>query len=168
MRKGLVAVLTGLLAAVAVAADTAAPIPKEGTLSGTNYFSSSVKVLPLGKDSVQVIYEGTGVRVSDTGDILHNASLRCLGGLHAVNGSFEDESGSCVFTRPDGDQAFMRIRVAGKMGIEAKGTGTFVGGTGKLTGLQGSVEFSRTYVRPAAEGTSQSINRMTKGTYKLP
>jgi hypothetical protein len=36
-----------------------------------------------------------------------------------------------------------------------------------MAGITGGGEFTRTTVRPAAEGTSQSFTR-TKGTYKLP
>jgi hypothetical protein len=106
--------------------------------------------------------------ISETGEgILHNSSVRCLGGMHVVNGAFEDEAGSCVYTRPDGDQIFQTSKATGKIGVAAKGTYTLVGGTGKMTGITGGGEYTRTNVRPAAEGTSQSYAR-SKGTYKLP
>ena len=109
-----------------------------------------------------------GVIISDGGQgHFHNASVRCMGGYHAVNGSFDDESGSSVVTRPDGDQAFYVYRGVGKRGVETTGTSTYVGGTGKLAGLQGSSEWIRTNPRPAAEGTVQAISRW-KSTYKLP
>lgn len=168
MRKGVVAVTLGLLSGVAVPADTPPAIPKAGNISYKNVFSGSVKALALGKDQVQVTYDVMGVSVSDTGEgALHNASVRCMGALHVVNGSFDDESGSCVYTRPDGDQAFTTYKGAGKQGVDAKGTATFVGGTGKLVGIKGSIEWTRTNARPAAEGTVQSVVRH-KGTYQLP
>ena len=113
-------------------------------------------------------YEVMGVVVGDGGEgPLHNASVRCLGGFHVVNGAFEDESGSCVYTRPDGDQVFQVSKATGRMGVAARGTFTLVGGTGKMAGITGGGEFTRTGVRSAAEGTSQSYAR-SKGAYKLP
>ncbi|MEI6226478.1 MAG: hypothetical protein WCS72_17165 [Deltaproteobacteria bacterium] len=127
-----------------------------------------MKILPLGKDRVQVTYEVMGVVVGEGGEgLLHNASVRCLGAFHVVNGAFEDESTSCVYTRPDGDQIFQVSKATGRMGVAARGTFTLVGGTGKMTGITGGGEFTRTGVRSAAEGTAQSYAR-SKGTYKLP
>jgi hypothetical protein len=77
------------------------------------------------------------------------------------------ETGFCVSTRPDGDQVFFTIKGTGRLGIGAKGTTTIVGGTGKLTGIQGNAEYTVFDVRPAAEGTIQGYNR-GKGQYKLP
>jgi hypothetical protein len=108
-----------------------------------------------------------GVSTSPTGEgPVHNASVRCVGGGHIVNGTF-DASGSCVYTRPDGDQVFQTYKDAGKVGGAAKGTFTYVGGTGKLAGITGGGEYSRYSVRPAAEGTTQGVSTYT-GKYKLP
>jgi hypothetical protein len=168
MHKAFVVLAVGLISGLAVAADAPAPIPKEGSIGSLSTYSGTVKALPLGKDRAQISYEVMGVVISDTGEgILHNSSVRCLGGMHVVNGAFEDESGSCVYTRPDGDQIFQTSKATGKIGVAAKGTYTLVGGTGKMTGITGGGEYTRTNVRPAAEGTSQSYAR-SKGTYKLP
>lgn len=168
MRTGVVAVLAGPLAAGVLAADAPLPFPREGSGSGVLVVSGAVTVLPLGKDRVQVTYDSMGAIVSDGGQgPFHGASVRCVGGYHAVNGSFDDESGACALTRPDGDQAFWVYKGTGKMGAETKGTSTYVGGTGKLAGIQGSIEWVRVNPRPAAEGTVQAISRW-KGTYKLP
>ncbi len=166
MRHGIAAVAVGLLGGISLAAEV--PVPKQGSIASLNIMSGTIKALPLGKERAQLAYEVMGVAISDTGEgLLHNASVRCMGGLHVVNGAFEDESGSCIYTRPDGDQAFTVYRVAGKQGVAAKGTSTFVGGTGKLTGISGTIEFTRTNARPAAEGTSQSVVR-SNGSYKIP
>ncbi len=175
MRKVVLVLAVGLVSWAAIAAppaprpaDTPAPIPKEGSTSSLSAVAGSVKVMQVGKDRLQLTFEVMGVSISDTGEgILHNASLRCVGGFHAVNGAFDDESGSCVFTRPDGDQVFATTKATGKLGVGAKGTYTIVGGTGKMAGITGGGEFTRTSVRPAADGTTQSYSR-SKGTYKLP
>jgi hypothetical protein len=173
MRKVILVLAVGLVSWAAIAAppapqaaDTA--IPKEGITSSLSAVGGTVKVMQVGKDRLQLTYEVTGVSISDTGEgILHNASMRCLGGFHAVNGAFDDESGSCVFTRPDGDQVFATTKSTGKLGVGAKGTYTIVGGTGRMAGISGGGETTRISVRPAADGTTQSYSR-SKGKYKLP
>ena len=133
----------------------------------TFYYSATFKALPMGQERVQMTYENMGVIIGDTGnEILHNTSVRCLGALHAVKGA-TNNSGFCVGTRPDGDQIFWTYQSTGKVGVGAKGTSTIVGGTGKLTGIQGSSEFTDRSLRPAAEGTFQGYSRI-KGQYKLP
>jgi hypothetical protein len=168
MRKGILVLAVGLVSWLAVAADAPPPIPKEGSGPFLNVLSGTVKAMRLGKDRLQLSYDVMGVSTSPTGEgLLHNASMHCVGGMHVVNGTFDDESGSCVYTRPDGDQVFTRHKAAGKMGVEAKGTVTYVGGTGKMAGITGTGEFTRVQARPAAEGTSQSVLRGT-AKYKLP
>jgi hypothetical protein len=89
-----------------------AQLPKEGTASTLSSFSGTFKALPMGQERVQINYEVLGVNLIDSGEgILHNASFRCLGSLHAVKGKYEDDSGFCVYTRPDGDQAFQTFKV---------------------------------------------------------
>jgi hypothetical protein len=168
MGKALALLAGGLLSWTAVAAEPPASIPKEGTTIGTAAFVGTMKGLPLGKDKVQVSYDVTGVVVSDTGEgLLHGSSVRCIGGMFVVGGAFDDETNSCVYTRPDGDQIFTRSKVSGKQGEAARGSFTIVGGTGKLAGITGSGEFTRTSVRPLAEGGSLSYAR-SKSHYKLP
>ncbi len=145
-----------------------AQIPKEGTYSVTNTFSGTYKALRMGQERVQITYEAVGVSLSDTGEGLsHNTSWRCIGTLHTVKGEYNDDNGSCVITRPDGDQYFITYKASGKLGGAGKGTSTIVGGTGKLVGIQGSSEFTRVALRPAAEGTFQGYEK-AKGQYKLP
>ena len=168
MRKAIVGIIVGLLSGTSVVAQTPAVSAKSGNISARKVLSVTLKVLPLGKERLQVTTEALGAIVSETGEgLLQNASARCLGALHAVNGAFDDESGACVYLKPDGDQLFLQYKAAGKLGGEAKGSATIVGGTGKLAGIQGTLEWARTGTRPAAEGTAQVIISM-KGSYKLP
>ncbi len=145
-----------------------AQIPKEGTQSYLIGYSTTYKIVAMGQERFQMAYEVLGVIVSDATDcILQNASLRCVGSFHAIKGVYEDDSGFCVCTRPDGDQIFTSYKSSGKLGALGKGTVTYVGGTGKFVGIQGGGEFTRMTVRPSAEGTSQGYNRV-KDQYKLP
>jgi hypothetical protein len=144
-----------------------AQIPKEGTSSMTFVYSGTFKFLAMGQERFQNTYENMGVIIGDTGnELLHNTSVRCLGASHGVKGEYNN-SGFCVGTRPDGDKVFWTYRSTGKMGVGAKGTSTLVGGTGKLTGIEGSSEYTDFPLRPAAEGTFQGYSKV-KGHYKLP
>ena len=168
MKKTALVLILGIVLLAVFGPEAQAQIPKEGTTSFTASYSGTFKVLPMGQERLQMIYECMGVIIGDTPeDLFHNASIRCLGALHAVKGEYKDDSCLCVATRPDGDQIFSTYKNAGKLGGTYKGTYTIVGGTGKLVGIQGSGEYTGTDLRPAAEGTFQIYDR-DKGHYKLP
>lgn len=167
MKKTITLLILSLVVLVAFGTETEAQITKEGIGSMTFVYSATYKALPMGQERLQMSYEIMGVIIGDTSDVLfHNASVRCLGALHAVKGE-SNNNGFCVGTRPDGDQIFWTYQSTGKLGAGGKGTSTIVGGTGKLTGIQGSSEYTDIAVRPAAEGTFQGYSRI-KGQYKLP
>lgn len=166
INKSMALILTLLLLA------TAGPvvgeeIAKEGSASGKTYWTGSFDVLPMGEERVQMNYVGHGVSVSDNGKgIFHNASGHVVGGLHAVKGAYED-SGFCTFTRPDGDKVFFTYKTSGTLGKSAKGTFTYVGGTGKFVGIQGGGEFTRYSLRPPSKGFFASFS-VSKTNWKLP
>mgnify|MGYP001271587368 CR=1 FL=1 len=169
MSKTAIILTLGLILLIAFESDAQVQIAKEGTLSYTISFSGTFKDIAMGQERLVRTYELLGVTISDTGDgPLHNSSVRCVGAANVLKGNLEDDSGLCVFNRPDGDQIFAAYKTAtGKIGVAAKGTSTFVGGTGKMIGIDGSNEWTRVLLRPAAEGTFQGYNRV-KGNYKLP
>ena len=168
MKKTVFVLILAIVLLAVFGPDSKAQGLKEASTSCNIVYSGTFKALPMGQERLQFTYEIMGVAIGDTPeDFHHNASFRCVGGFHAVKGEFKDDSGFCVFTRPDGDKIFSTYKAAGKMGGEAKGTFTIVGGTGKLVGIQGDGEFPRFAVRPAAEGTFQGYARW-KGQYKLP
>ena len=164
MRKIVLVSILALFVLVAFVPVSTAEMAKEGTSSGTMSYSGTFKVLPMGQERLQMIYEIMGVYTGE--GPLNNSSLRCLGGLHAVKGMYKNDSGLCVFTSPDGDKAFSTFEAAGKVGAASKGTFAWVGGTGKLTGMEGGGEFTRISVRPVAEGTFQGYSKI-KGSWKL-
>jgi len=167
MKKTVLVLISGIILLGVFGMEAKAQVPKEGSGSQAWAWSGTFKALPMGQERVEMTWEIMGVVIADTSeDLFHNSSFRCLGALHAVKGEY-NESGFCVATRPDGDQVFFTIKGPGKLGVGAKGTSTIVGGTGKLTGVQGSPEYTVFDVRPAAEGTIQGYNR-GKGHYKLP
>lgn len=168
MKRVILASVLSLVLLVAFVPKAKAQMAKEGTYSGTYGISVTIlKTLAMGKERVQVNYEYMGAYTSDTRQgFLHNSSIRGIGTLHAVKGIFKG-SGFHVATDLDGDQAFYVYKSTGTLGHGEKGTITWVGGTGKYSGLQGSGEFTFTPVRPATEGTIQGIVK-EKGHWKLP
>jgi len=145
---------------------------EEVTESGTTYYYSPGKVVPLGEGSLFLSYEAFGLAVNDTGEgLFHNATIRLLGGLTMEKGVYKDERGAGVFILQNGDKVFFKYTMAGETkpggtGF-AKGTATLTGGTGKCAGIQGSFETTRYLVRSSVEGVGQSY---CKGIikYKLP
>jgi hypothetical protein len=170
MRKILLASIFSLVLLVAFAPLASSQIAKEGTFSVTQYMSGkTLKAVPMGEEHFCMSYEQTGVVINDTGEgFAHNASLYCLGSLYAVKGVKMRESGVVIYTDLDGDKMFQSWKTtSGKLGAVTKGTATFVGGTGKYTGLTGDLEWTYSLVHSAAEGTFQGICKV-KGKYKLP
>ena len=144
-----------------------AEMAKEGLLSGKTTYSVHYTMLPMGEERAQVNYEGYGVSESQTGEgLLHNASVHVVGGLQAIKGAYENDSGLVCYTRPDGDQIFTTYKCAGQVGKTGKGTFTIVGGTGKFVGVQGEGEFTRIMLRPAAKGVGASY-AISKGSWKI-
>jgi len=143
-------------------------VAKEGTGSGRGYYNGTLQMLPMGKTHVQINYEGFGVLVSDTGEgLFHNASQHVLGGQQIVKGAIED-SGSIISTLTSGDKVFMTYKATGKVGkpIIYKGTFTYVGGTGKVSGIQGAGEFTRYSLQPPAKGKFASFS-VSKSHWKI-
>jgi hypothetical protein len=165
MTKRLLWLVPVLCAGPALAADEA-NIPRQGTSSAAQVLSGAMQALPLGKDQVRLSYDVTGLRTGE-GDLLNNSTVRCVGSLTVINGVFDDESGSCVYTRPDGDQVFSAYKASGRMGVDAKGNWSLLGGTGKLAGIRGTGQFTRTSFKPVTPGGSISLTKI-EGSYQLP
>lgn len=173
MYKQVVVLVAALVSSLAVAAEEPAALPKEGSGTGVAIGSVSLKVLPVGKDRVQMCWEFLGASVADDGKgLTHNASIRCIGSALFADGVPETYLNSCVATRPDGDQYFLTEKVTSSTGPASKGgvtkgTSVITGGTGKLAGITGTSEWTRYGVRPAAEGTAQTATR-GRTSYRLP
>ena len=169
MKKIRLASVVSLALLVTFGLTAKAEMAKEGTYSATEYICGTVKVVPMGEKRFYLSYEYMGVLVSDTGKgFIHNMSVHGIGSLHGVKGMVEQESGIEVYTDSDGDKVFQDYKgTGGKLGVHTEGVGTFVGGTGKYTGITGERKWSYTKLHPAAEGTFQGIVKI-KGKYKLP
>ena len=167
LKKSMVLILT-LLVLATTGPGLAEEMAKEGSASSKAYWITNMTLLPMGKEIVQINYEGYGVVVGDTEkSLIHNASAHVVGGMLVINGVYENESGLITYNRPDGDKIFVSFKNSGQMGKSAKGTGTIVGGTGKFVGITGTIEHKRYMLPPPAKGVSASFT-VGEGTWKLP
>jgi hypothetical protein len=140
---------------------------KEGSNTGKNYLAGTSKVLAMGQERLQLNYDGSGVAIDDSGKgFLHHAATYVMGTIHAVRGEIE-ETGFMVFTPTDGDKIYATYKGSGTLGKTTTGTWTYVGGTGKYAGIEGSGEFTRHALQNATEGVWTSMS-LWKGNYKLP
>ena len=161
--------LIGFMATfVAYASSATAQMAKEGEISFSTVFVGASVALPMGDERLQLNYEGTGLSLAASGKGFgHYSTMWCVGSLQAVKGQFDNDAGLCQTTFPDGDKTYVTYKTKGALGKPAKGTWTYVGGTGKYEGITGGGELIRISGRPAKEGTFQSNNMIT-GSYKLP
>jgi hypothetical protein len=154
-----------LISCLASGLATAEEMAKEGTESYIMSYSGPVKILTMGKERVQMNYEGLGIYIGE--GLLTNSTFRFMGALQIVKGAYDNDFGLLVFTTPEGHKAFAIYEAAGRIGAGGKGSYKYVGGTGKLAGLQGGGEFTRISLRPSAEETIQGYNKVN-GHWKLP
>jgi predicted amidohydrolase len=164
MKKAIVTSISVLALSLGLCLRANAEMAREGAGSGTINWSGTFKTLPMGTERLEMHYDVTG---SYTGEgPLNNSSCHCLGALHAIKGVFDNDSGFIVCTTPTGDKAFATYKRSGKLGAPTEGTIEFVGGTGKLTGIEGKGTFTST-VRSVAEGTIRSDTSISIH-WKLP
>ena len=140
---------------------------KEGSLSGTNTYAGTHKIIPLDKERFVLVYENMGVRVTDSSEgPFHGMSSLNVGVMYIENGVGRLR-GYIFNTDKDGHKIITEITEESPWGPGPKsGTGKFKGGTGKFKGIQGGFEYTRQNVYPAAEGTHQAVSKF-KGTYKI-
>lgn len=155
-----------ILILVTVGTVTGAEMAKEGSASDTTYYTSTWQVLAQEEGYAQVNYDARGVIASNNeASPSHNASTQCMGSVKIIKGEFK-ESGLCTSTRPDGDKIYSSYEGTGKAG-SAKGTFTFLGGTGKCKGMTGGGEWTRTSLHGPVEGAGASISKDTYN-WKIP
>jgi len=138
----------------------AADMPKQGTDSYTTiYVTTSFNTMKIG-DRTITNYDTSGVSRNDNGGAMfNNISARCLGTFEIVgNGSID--RGSCVDMDSGGDQIFSNYETKG-----TTGTHTFVGGTGKYSGISGTADYT---FQPVKSSDGRSMAAVThKATWKI-
>jgi len=169
MRKIALVSILALFTLVSFVPFSTAEMAKEGTGSSTTIYSGTVKMVPIDENHFVITYQNTGAMLSDTGDgPFHNMSILNVGTLYFENGVGK-LIGYITCTDPDGDKVLVEIKennakLAPAMNI---GTGKYIHGTGKFTGIEGTMEYKRWYVRPAAKDTYQAVAK-SKSSWKIP
>jgi hypothetical protein len=163
MKKALVVLMVSIFLIASWSLLFGAEIAKEGESDIKSVMSGTFKTLPMEKERVEMQMEVFGVVVeAKENSPLYNATAYVLGESHTLKGSYE-ERGFIRFTRPDGDQVFATYEAKGIVGGERKVKTTFVGGTGKCSGITGGTETSSVAaLRPPKDGVGMSI---TAGKY---
>jgi len=168
MKKIIIAVVGTLFLSVAFGLVADAQVPKEGTFSGTVTYAGTHKFMPLDKERFVMFYDNTGVRVDDSGQgPFHGMSTHNVGVIYFEKGVGRLR-GYITNMDKDGDQFLLELtEEASRLGAEpTDGTGKIIGGTGKFTGIQGGMEYTRRSMRAVADGTHQSVSKF-KGSYKI-
>ncbi len=166
MKKFMMTILTLLLMVIAGSV-SGEEIAKEGSGSGSTYFTVTSQVLAQGEAYLQMNYDARGVvTCDDEASILHLASVQCVGALKAIKGDYS-EIGLCTYTRPDKDQIFGSYESTGKLGEGSKGTQMFIGGTGKFEAMTGGQEFTVTDLQGPAKGVDAVFVKF-KYNWKIP
>ena len=123
----------------------------------------------LEKEQYSTTFECLGVYLSDTGKgPFNNVSTHNIGVIYHGKG-VGNVIGYMVMTAPDGDKVFVEVKEdeTPSPPNPSKGTGKYIGGTGKFAGIEWTCECSRYYVRPAKAGTVQEVAHI-KFHWKLP
>ena len=165
--KKIIAIVITLFLSVAFGLLANAQMAKEGTSSGTVTYAGTHKVIPLDKDRFAMVYDNMGVRLDDSGQgPYHGMSTHNVGVMYFEKGVGRLR-GYMTNMDKDGDQYILELtEEASPLTGPINGTGKILGGTGKFTGIQGGIEYTRTNLRPVADGTHQAVSKF-KGSWKI-
>jgi hypothetical protein len=168
MKKHILTLALSIIFFTGLGLDATAQMPNEGTFSGTVSYAGTYKMIPIDKERFILTYENTGVRVEDskTGPF-HLVATHNIGIMYFAKG-VGVLRGYITWVDKDGDKVTWELtETETELGPDpAKGTGKLVAGTGKFTGIQGSMEYTRQNLRPVADMTNQAIS-FGKGTWKI-
>jgi hypothetical protein len=156
----IVAIVTSIMALSALGA-SAAGSGEQGSDSYTiTYVGTWADTMPLGDRTIR-LSESAGISRNDAGHpMFDNMGVRCLGLYETVSGVLSAH-GACSHTDKNGDQIYSTYEIKGPAG-----THTFVGGTGKYSGITGTADFTRQVVR-SPDGRALVIVH-EKANWKLP
>ena len=162
-KTALASALSLVLFAAFGASALAGELPKQGTYSLTWTFSGPYTAVEIGEDQWAWSSTFTVIIWNDAGEgFMHDLSGNCVGlGSEAPDAPFT-ETGYCSYEDADGDQLFEYFYET----EEGKGTATYVGGTGKYAGVQGSDTYEYTTTPDAPEGTFNGYGH-SEGSYTL-
>lgn len=168
MKKHIVALALSIPLLTGLVFNAASQMPSEGAFSGTLIYAGTYRTIPIDKERFVLTYENTGVRVEDSkSGPFHQVATHNIGVMYYEKG-LGVLRGYLTWVDKDGDKITWECtETDSKLGpIVTKGTAKAIAGTGKFTGIQGSMEYTRQNLRPVADMTNQAIS-FSKGTWKL-
>ena len=169
MRKIVLVTMLVLFALVAFVSFSTAEMAKEGTGSSTTIYSGTMKIIPLDENHLVISYQNKGALLSDTGKgPFNNMSIHNVGTIYFENGVGK-LLGYITCTDPEGDKILVEVRENNAKPAPAmnSGTGKYIYGTGKFTGIEGTMEYKRWYVRPATKDSFKAVAK-SKSSWKIP
>jgi hypothetical protein len=125
-------------------------------------------VVPLDKESYVLTTKTSGINISDTGKgPFHYMGTRSTAVIYVDKGVAK-VLGYVVMTDQYSDKVLVEIKEDKTLLLEnpRKGTGKFIGGTGKFAGIEGTLEYTR-YHGPPEYGTFEGVVHV-KSHWKLP
>ena len=156
-----------LLAATGALAQEAAPAPQEMEATFT-WTSVDISSVPMGESQEAFVAENFMV-ISATEGPLAGLAGRCLfAGVSDLVTMGGEETGTCVYQDANGDQLWERVE-GGSAGNGApyRGTGTWIGGTGRFEGASGEITIDTLFSAMPREGVYQGTGTK-RGTLVLP
>ena len=168
MKKPWIVLIAVLCLIVPLSYATGAELAKQGEGTIRMAHTGTYKLLPMGNDRSEAIFEVAGMVVDAPENCpLYKATYVVFGSSHRFKDDYE-ERGSVRYTRPDGDEVFMTYEAKGKIGTERKSKATLVGGTGKCAGITGTTESTGIMgFKPPKEGMSAGSSS-DKLNWKIP
>ncbi|MVO16528.1 hypothetical protein [Parasedimentitalea huanghaiensis] len=142
-------------------------LPKEGPVDFEVTAIGEATILAAGQGTLQLNYAVNGLRSKHGEGVNGIASMHCVGAASVFEGKWDNESGLCSTTYPDGSTTMTRYGGSGTLGGLAEGSWSFMGGTGALSGITGGGSYTRISGPNPSETRSSSRSTVT-GTYKLP
>jgi len=157
-----IATIASLILFITLAGEGFAQSSKELNFSGTHYYGHTPKVYKLDEDQMIIQFETLGVRVNDGGEgPFHEASVQIVGVLYRGKDGTRLR-GFETWTDKDGDKLVWEImekKAADSPPGTSPGTAKVFSGTGKYSGMQGSMDWLLRYPKPFPEGTGRGICR---------
>lgn len=157
MKRFLFIAFLSFILTVTWGSESFAQAKKEIELSGTHYWSSTPKVFRIDQDKIIMESELLGIRVNDSNDgPFHGASVHIVGVSYRGKGYFGFR-GYETWTDKDGDKLIWELLDTPPG--SSKSPARILGGTGKYTGWEGTMEYTLQFPKPFPEGTSRGICR---------
>lgn len=135
---------------------------KERSFSGTHYYGHTPKVYKLDEEQMIIQFETLGVRVNDSGDgPFHETSVHIVGVMYRG----KEESRLRAFetwTDSDGDKLIWELvdkKAEDSPPGTIPGTAKVFSGTGKYTGMEGTMDFLVRNPKSFPAGTGRGICR---------